>query len=73
MRKLAIGITAAVALLLAGILAWNAQATPLTGATTVRPGTNSSLVEKACSCHYVACWRNPWRKRGIRWCPVCCH
>ena len=47
MRKLAIGITAAVALMLTGILAWNADATPLTGSTTARPGTNYSLVEKA--------------------------
>jgi hypothetical protein len=47
MRKLAIGITAAVELMLIGILAWNADATPLTGSTTVRPGTNYSLVEKA--------------------------
>jgi hypothetical protein len=50
MRKLAIGITGAVALLLAGILAWNADATTLTSAATVRPATNSFLVEKA------GCW-----------------
>ena len=50
MRKLAIGITAAVALMLAGISTWNAEATPLTGATTVPPATSSSLVEKA------GCW-----------------
>jgi hypothetical protein len=50
MRKLAIGIAAAVALMLAGILAWNAEATPLTGATTVPPATSHSLVEKA------GCW-----------------
>ena len=47
MRKLVIEVTGAVALLLAGILAWNAEATPLTGATTVRLGTKYSLVEKA--------------------------
>jgi hypothetical protein len=50
MRQLVIGITAAVTLLLGGILAWNAEATTLTGATTVHPGTNFSLVEKA------GCW-----------------
>jgi hypothetical protein len=50
MRKLVIGTTGAVALLLAGILAWNAEATTLTGAITARPGTNYSLVEKA------GCW-----------------
>ena len=47
MRKVAIGITGAVVLLLAGILAWNAEATTLTGATTFRAGTNYSLIEKA--------------------------
>jgi hypothetical protein len=47
MRKLAIGITGAAALLLAGILAWNAQATPLTGSTTLYLAANQSLVEKA--------------------------
>ena len=46
MRKLIIGSTAAVAVLLAG----HAEATPLTGATTVNPGTNYSLIEK------TGCW-----------------
>ena len=50
MRKLAIGITGIAALLLAGILAWSAEATTLTSAATVHPATNSSLVEKA------GCW-----------------
>jgi hypothetical protein len=50
MRKLAIGMTGAVALLLAGILAWNAQATTLTSAASAHPATNFSLVEKA------GCW-----------------
>jgi hypothetical protein len=50
MRKLVIGITAAATLLFAGILAWNAEATPLTGAAAIPPGTNHSLVEKA------GCW-----------------
>jgi len=50
MRKLAIGITGAVALLLAGILAWNAEATTLTSVATAHPATNFSLVEKA------GCW-----------------
>jgi hypothetical protein len=50
MRKLVIGTSAAAALLLAGVLAWNAEATPLTRATTVPSGTNYSLVEKA------GCW-----------------
>jgi hypothetical protein len=49
MRKLVIRITAAAAILLAGA-AWNAEATTLTGAATVRPGTSYSLVEKA------GCW-----------------
>ena len=48
MRKLAVGITEGVlALTLAGILAWNAEAMTLTGAKTVHP---ASLVEK------VGCW-----------------
>jgi hypothetical protein len=50
MRKLAIGITGAVALMLFGILAWSAEATTLTGAATVHPETSQSLVQKA------ACW-----------------
>jgi hypothetical protein len=50
MRKLVIGISAALALLLGGILAWNAEATPLTGATATHPATSYSLVEKA------GCW-----------------
>jgi len=50
MRTLAIGITAAFALLLGGILIWNAKATPLMGAVTVQPRANFSLVEKA------GCW-----------------
>lgn len=50
MHKLVIGITAAAALLLAGALAWNAEATTLTGAMTARPAANYSLVEKA------GCW-----------------
>jgi len=54
MRKLAIVITGAVALMLAGILAWNAEATTLTSAATVHRATNSSLVEKA------GCWLPGW-------------
>ena len=50
MRKLALGITAAVVLLLAGILAWNAEATTLTSAATAHPAANFSLAEKA------GCW-----------------
>jgi len=49
MHKLTIGVTAAVALL-AEILVWNAEATTLSGATTVHPGANFSLVERA------GCW-----------------
>ena len=50
MRKLSVGITAAVLLLLAGIFAWNAEATTLSGTVTVHPTTNLSLVQKA------GCW-----------------
>jgi len=46
MSKLVVAITAAVTLLLAG----HAEATPLTGATAVNPGTNYSLIEK------TGCW-----------------
>jgi hypothetical protein len=54
MRKL--GITGAVVLLLAGLSAWNAEATPLTGTMSVQPGTNYSLVEKAeCQGANVVC------------------
>jgi hypothetical protein len=50
MRKLTIGIAGTAALMLAGFLTWNAEATPLTGVTAVPSGMNHSLVEKA------ACW-----------------
>ena len=50
MRKLAIGIAGATALMFAGILAWNAEATTLTSAATIHTETNDSLVEKA------GCW-----------------
>jgi hypothetical protein len=78
MRKVTIGITVALALLLAGILARNAGATPLTG--TVHRRTNYSLVEKAgCGfldkCHigkHLVCLRRqvcsqvgiPWPSRS---------
>jgi hypothetical protein len=45
MRKLLIGVAGAVGLLLATMLAWNAEATPLTSAT-FHETTNYSLVEK---------------------------
>jgi len=44
MRKLLIGVAGATALLVAGMLAWNAEA--LTGATTSHPRTNFSLIER---------------------------
>jgi hypothetical protein len=47
MRKLVIGITGAVGLLLAGIFVWNAEATPLAGSAIIRSAANYSLVEKA--------------------------
>jgi hypothetical protein len=47
MRKVAIGLTGAVLLLLAGLLASNTEATPLTGTMSVQPWTNYSSVEKA--------------------------
>jgi hypothetical protein len=50
MRKLAIGISGILALLLAGILAWNAEATALTSAVTISTQTNHSSVEN------VGCW-----------------
>jgi hypothetical protein len=50
MRKTVMGITGTLTLLLAGLLAWNAEASSLTSSTTARPGANYSLVEKA------GCW-----------------
>ena len=47
MRKVIMGITGAVVLLFAGILAWNAEATALAGTISVQAGTNYSLVQKA--------------------------
>ena len=49
MRKLLIGMTGA-SLVLLGFLGGNAEATSLTGAITVQPRTNHSLVKKAVSC-----------------------
>jgi len=49
MRNLTIGIATVVIPLFAGVLAWNAEATPLTG-TVMQPGVNYSLVERA------GCW-----------------
>jgi hypothetical protein len=43
MRKIAGGI--AIVLLFAGMLAYSAEATPLTGIISVQPGTNYSLVD----------------------------
>ena len=45
MRKLAPGITAAIVFLLANVLAWNVEATTLSGLISTQPGTNSSLLE----------------------------
>jgi hypothetical protein len=50
MRKLALGITAALALMGAGVLAWNAEATTLSGAAIAHPEAQSALIEKA------GCW-----------------
>src|SRR5512136_174175 len=64
MRRIAIGITGVVVLLLAGIFAWNAKATSLTGIVSVHPGLNYSLVEKA------ACGGGAFFARcepGLRW------
>jgi hypothetical protein len=44
MRKVIIGIAGTVVLLLAGILAWDAEATSLTRTIMVHPGPNYSLV-----------------------------
>jgi hypothetical protein len=43
MRKFSIGTTAAVAFTFAGILAWNAGATPLAGSAATRSG---ALIER---------------------------
>jgi hypothetical protein len=62
MPKLAIALAGAAALLFAGILTWNAEATPLAGAATGLP--NSSLVEK------VGCYGGGICPFGRRWiCP----
>jgi hypothetical protein len=50
MRKIVIGITGVVVLLLAGSFAWNAEATALTGTIGVQSGPNYSLVEKVQTC-----------------------
>jgi hypothetical protein len=77
MRKLVIGITGAVGLLLTTIFVWNAEATPLSGSAILRAAANYSLVEKAACvrtsngcdtcrpylCYYVC--------GGSRWCGYC--
>lgn len=50
MLKLVIGITGTLALMLAGIFAWNAEAMTLTNAATGHRAANHSLVEEA------GCW-----------------
>ena len=50
MRKLVIGITGTLALMLAGIFAWNAEAMTLNNAATGHRAANYSLVEEA------GCW-----------------
>jgi hypothetical protein len=50
MRKSIIGIAAATVLVLIGILAWNTEATALTGAVPAHLQNTMSLVEKA------GCW-----------------
>jgi hypothetical protein len=51
MRKVSVAIAGALVLLIVGILAWNAEATPLTGATPLHSAADSSLAEK------IACRR----------------
>lgn len=46
MRKLAIILTATVAMLFAGLLAWNADATTVSGAVTIGAKTYSPIVEE---------------------------
>jgi hypothetical protein len=46
MRKLVIVLTATVALLFAGLFAWNAEATTVTGAVTIGAKTYSPIVEE---------------------------
>ena len=59
MSNLTIGFIGAVAVVLAGMLAWNAQA--LTSSTTIRPGISYSVVEK------VGC------RRAGAFCPLGLH
>jgi hypothetical protein len=46
MRKLVIVLTATVAMLFAGLLAWNAEATTVTGPVAVGAKTHSPIVEE---------------------------
>ena len=72
MHKLVI-VTATGALMLGGTLAWNAQATPMSG-TTPAPATNYSQVERiACGIRGV-CGRGRTlvcRPLGGCWCAPC--
>ncbi len=47
MRKLAIVLTATVAMLFAGLFAWNAEATTFTGATGIGAHNYSPIVQEA--------------------------
>ena len=51
MRKVSVTIAGAVVFLLVGILAWNAEATPLSGSPILHSAASSSLVEKAACRH----------------------
>jgi hypothetical protein len=74
MRKLLIAIMSTAALMLGGTLAWNAQATPLSGTTATPPSTNYSPVETvACGIRGV-CGRGRTlvcRPLGGCWCAPC--
>ena len=48
MRKVSIVVTGVAVLLFVGILAWNAEATPLSGTTGFESGTYSLVVKARC-------------------------
>jgi hypothetical protein len=71
MHKVAIGIVASIALLLAGTFVWNAEATPLTGNAILRSAASHSLVEKAACVRQGAFSRCPLGQHWKGGCVPC--
>ena len=76
MRKLAIVLTATVAMLFAGLLAWKAQAATLTSAVTIGAKAQTYSPIGNTACYFWGRFCPPGRHwvcgpRGRCWCALC--